>query len=55
MERDKDAMNAAKKIHEDYGAKLVYNFHTIKPIDEDKILEISKNHEAIISVEEHIF
>ena len=52
--RVKDAMNAAKKIHEDYGAKCsVYNFHTIKPIDEDKILEISKNHEAIISVEEH--
>ena len=52
--RVKDAMNAVKKIKEDYGLKCsVYNFHTIKPIDEDKILEISKNHETIISVEEH--
>ena len=47
-------MNAVKKIKEDYGSNCsVYNFHTIKPIDEDKILEISKNHETIISVEEH--
>tara|TARA_B100000524_G_C23551105_1_gene334835 strand:- start:98 stop:787 length:690 start_codon:yes stop_codon:yes gene_type:complete len=52
--RVKDAMDAVKKIQEDYRVKCsVYNFHTIKPIDEDKVLEISKKHETIISVEEH--
>ena len=31
----------------------VINFHTIKPIDEKKILECAKKNKLIVSIEEH--
>lgn len=47
------SIKAAKKYTEETGVKVsVYDFHTIKPIDEDLLNKLSKI-KAIITVEEH--
>ena len=47
------AIKAAKKYTEDTGIKIaVYDFHTVKPLDEDLLLKISDT-KAILTVEEH--
>ena len=52
--RVKDAMDAVDQIYKDIQKKIsVYNFHTIKPIDEKEILLISQKYKYIITVEEH--
>jgi transketolase len=52
--RVKDAIQAHEEIYKNYKKKIsIYNFHTIKPIDEKKILSIAKNHKYILTVEEH--
>jgi transketolase len=52
--RVKDAMEASDQIYKDIKRKIsVYNFHSIKPIDEKEILLISKKYKYIITVEEH--
>ncbi len=47
------ALIAAKKLEEEGISVLVLNNHTIKPIDEDAILEAAKKTGAIVTVEEH--
>lgn len=47
------AMLAAKELEEEGINTLVTNFHTIKPIDEEAIINIAKETGAIISVEDH--
>ncbi len=45
---------AAQQELADKGIKVgLYNFHTIKPIDEDKVKEIVNSYEHIVTVEEH--
>ena len=52
--RVKDAIQAHEEIYKNYKKKIsVYNFHTIKPIDEKKILSIAKSYKYILTVEEH--
>lgn len=48
-----EALLAAKELEEDGVGVLVLNSHTIKPLDEKKILEIAENCGAIVSAEEH--
>lgn len=49
-----DTLKAAEKFANENGKEVsVYNFHTIKPIDEEQIFDITKNHKHIITVEEH--
>lgn len=52
--RVRDAIDAVDLYYENFKKKLsVYNFHTIKPIDKDTILEMSKKYRYILSFEEH--
>ena len=52
--RVKDSLIAVNKFFEDTKKKCsVYNFHTIKPIDEKKIHEIANKYKYIVTVEEH--
>lgn len=47
------SVKAAKRFEEDTGIKVaVYDFHTVKPIDEDLLQKLTKR-KAIITVEEH--
>lgn len=49
-----ETINAAKMIEEKYDfSPTVVNMHTIKPIDEDVIIDLSKTHDLIVTVEEH--
>ena len=49
-----ETINAAKIIEEKYDfSPTVVNMHTIKPIDEDVIIDLSKTHDLIVTVEEH--
>ncbi len=49
-----ECLKAAKLIKEQNGVKVgVYNFHTIKPIDEECIEELSSQYDWIVTVEEH--
>jgi len=47
------ALVAAKELEEEGINVLVTNFHTIKPIDEEAIINIAKETGAIVSVEDH--
>lgn len=48
------ALLVSKKIEEEYSfAPSVFNFHTIKPLDEDTLLTISKEFDTVITIEEH--
>ena len=52
--RVRDAIDAVDLYYENFKKKIsVYNFHTIKPIDKDTILEMSKKYRYILSFEEH--
>ena len=48
-----NALLAAKELEEEGISTMVINNHTIKPIDEKKIIEIAKKCKAIVTVEEH--
>ena len=48
-----EALIAAKELEKEKIGTLVLNSHTIKPLDEKKIIEIAKKCRAIVSVEEH--
>lgn len=49
-----ETINAAKMIEEKYDfSPTVVNMHTIKPIDKDMIIDLSKTHDLIVTVEEH--
>ena len=52
--RVKDAIEASDELFKNFNKKIsVYNFHTIKPIDQDEILLISKKYKYILTFEEH--
>ncbi len=48
-----NALLAAKELEKEGISTMVINNHTIKPIDEKKIIEIAKKCKAIVTVEEH--
>ena len=48
-----NALLAAKELEEEGISTMVINNHTIKPIDEKKIIEVAKKCKAIVTVEEH--
>ena len=48
-----ECLEAAKKLNDSSISTTIINMHTIKPIDENKIREISKNYKLIVTVEEH--
>ena len=48
-----NCLTAASLLKEKNINCSVVNMHTIKPIDEDKIKEISENYELVVTVEEH--
>lgn len=48
-----NALLAAKELEEEGISTIVLNNHTIKPIDEKKIIEVAKKCGAIVTVEEH--
>lgn len=48
------ALKAAKEIEKEKGIKVkVLNLHTIKPLDEESVVALSKECKAIVTVEEH--
>ncbi len=49
----KEALNAHKLLKEKNINVSVENFHTIKPIDKKKIIELANSNKLIISIEEH--
>jgi len=44
---------AAKELEEEGIAATVLNVHTVKPLDEETVLEHAKKAGAVVSVEEH--
>ena len=48
-----ECLDAANKLNEEGISASVINMHTIKPIDEKKIIEIAKKYELVVTVEEH--
>lgn len=48
-----NALIAAKELEEEGVGTLVINNHTIKPIDEETIIEAAKKTGAVVTVEEH--
>ena len=48
-----EALLAAKELEKEKIGTIVLNSHTVKPIDEQKIIEVAKKCGAIVSVEEH--
>ncbi len=48
-----EALLAAKELEKEKIGTVVLNSHTIKPLDEKKILELAKKYGAIVTVEEH--
>jgi len=48
-----NALLAADELEKEKIGTIVLNNHTIKPIDENKIIELAKKCGAIVSVEEH--
>ncbi len=49
----RNALLAAKELEDEGIGSVVLNVHTIKPIDDKKIVELSKKCGAVVSVEEH--
>ena len=48
------AIQAARNYAQDTGKEIaVYDFHTVKPVDKELILELQKKTGAILTVEEH--
>ena len=48
-----NALLAARELEEDGIGSVVLNVHTIKPIDDKKITELTKKIGAVVTVEEH--
>lgn len=48
-----NALLAAKELEEEKIGVIVLNSHTIKPLDEKKVVEMAKKCGAIVTVEEH--
>lgn len=48
-----EALLAARELEKEKIGTLVLNSHTVKPLDEKKILELAKKYGAIVTVEEH--
>ncbi|MEK7635697.1 MAG: transketolase C-terminal domain-containing protein [Patescibacteria group bacterium] len=48
-----NALLAAKELEEKGISTIVLNSHTVKPIDEKKIIEVAKKCGAVVTVEEH--
>jgi transketolase len=48
-----EALLAAKKLDEEAIRTIVVNNHTIKPIDEETIIEVARKCGAVVTVEEH--
>ncbi len=48
-----NALLAAKELEKEKIGAVVLNNHTIKPMDEKKIIEVAKKYKAIVTVEEH--
>ena len=48
-----NALLAAKELEKENIGVIVLNNHTIKPIDEKKIIELAKKCGAVVTVEEH--
>lgn len=48
-----EALLAAKELEKEKIGTIVLNSHTIKPLDENKIIELAKKCGAVVSVEEH--
>ncbi|MEK7507459.1 MAG: transketolase C-terminal domain-containing protein [Patescibacteria group bacterium] len=48
-----NALLAAKELEKEKIGTIVLNCHTIKPIDEKKIVELAKKCGAVVTVEEH--
>ena len=48
-----EALKAAKELEADGVKTKVLNIHTIKPLDEDAVLELAKEVKGIVTVEEH--
>jgi len=48
-----NALLAAKELEKEKIGTIVLNNHTIKPLDENKIIEVAKKCGAVVSVEEH--
>lgn len=52
--RVSDCIDASKLLYQNLGKKIsVYNFHSIKPIDDEEIKLLTKKHKYILTVEEH--
>ncbi|MBI5306423.1 transketolase family protein [Candidatus Wolfebacteria bacterium] len=48
-----NALLAAKELEKEKISVIVLNCHTVKPIDEKKIIELAKKCGAVVAVEEH--
>ena len=48
-----NALLAAKELEKEKIGVVVLNSHTIKPLDENKIIELAKKYRAVVTVEEH--
>ncbi len=48
-----NALLAAQELEKDKISSVVLNSHTIKPLDEKKIIELAKRARAVVTVEEH--
>jgi len=48
-----NALLAAKELDEEEIGTVVLNCHTIKPLDDKKIVELAKKCKAVVTVEEH--
>ncbi len=48
-----EALLAAKELEKEDIKTIVVNCHTIKPLDENKIIEVAKKTGAVVTVEEH--
>jgi len=48
-----NALLAAKELEKEKIGSIVLNCHTIKPLDDKKIIELAKKYRAIVTVEEH--
>ncbi len=48
-----NALLAAKELEKEKISSIVLNSHTVKPLDEAKIIELAKKCGAVVSVEEH--
>ena len=46
-------LKVAKMLEEEKISTMVVNIHTIKPLDEELIIDIAKNVQFLFSVEEH--